>query len=581
MGTRRLAIISTGDLRRLASAVRLALLAFCFVVAALDPHPRRTVAGALLLALAALIAYLPVRAGAVQRLLPTLEACVAAVGVIVPPADRLSLLPYLLAPAFAAGLLAGLVPAVTAAGMAAAVLMVGHLLAHNPRALHTFVADASQWVLLALAVGVLAAWIRRLTADSANSDVNQSYEAAYELLSQLRTVSRQLSAGLDAVSLGQGLLQSIGEIARFSRGAVFVKSDGGRLVPLALAGASNLDWDTTLASGTPLGRAWENAGLTTAAGGLSSVSGGNSATGTGAGTGGATGRGHAVLPLRMGSRIFGLVAVEFDSAAPDAEQLAPVTLLVDDTALRLETALLFGEIQSIATTEERRRLAREIHDGIAQELASLGYAVDDLVAEAADSPMAADLRTLRREVTRIVSELRLSIFDLRSEVQAQIGLGSALSDYVRAVSVGATFTVHVVLDEAPDRLPIGVEAELLRVAQEAVTNARKHAHADNLWVTCRVEPPFAQLRVEDDGGGLGPGRHDSFGLEVMRERAARIGGVLTIGSRDPHGTFVDVRLGEPPGAVGKVAALDSATNHDGTVTSTKESQRAAASQPRR
>jgi signal transduction histidine kinase len=192
--------------------------------------------------------------------------------------------------------------------------------------------------------------------------------------------------------------------------------------------------------------------------------------------------------------------------------------------------------------------------------------------------MAVELRQLRREVTRIVSELRLSIFDLRSEVQAQIGLGSALSDYVRAVSVGATFSVHVVLDEAPDRLPIAVEAELLRVAQEAITNARKHARAENLWVTCRVEPPYAQLRVEDDGGGLGAGRHDSFGLEVMRERAARIGGVLTIGSREPHGTFVDVQLGARPGKTGEG---DISTVDDGTVTSTQESGRAPASQPRR
>jgi signal transduction histidine kinase len=576
MGIRRLSII--GDFRRLASAVRLALLAFCFVVAALDPHPRRTVAGALLIAAAALIAYLPVKAGAVQRLLPTLEACVAAVGVIVPPADRLSLLPYLLAPAFAAGLLAGLVPAVTAAGMAAAVLMIGHLLAHNPHPLNTFVADASQWVLLALAVGVLAAWIRRLTADSTDSDVNQSYEAAYELLSQLRTVSRQLSAGLDSVSLGQGLLQSIGEIAAFSRGAVFVRSDGGRLVPLALSGASAVEWDTSLAEGTALGRAWDKAGLSVGPGGL------GSARPTAAG--GTTS--HAVLPLRMGSRSFGLVAVEFAQPAPDPAELAPVVALVDQTALRLETALLFGEIQSIATAEERRRLAREIHDGIAQELASLGYAVDDLVAEAGDSGLAADLKTLRREVTRIVSELRLSIFDLRSEVQAQVGLGSALSDYVRAVSVGAGFSVHVVLDEAPDRLPIAVEAELLRVAQEAVTNARKHAHAENLWVTCRVDPPYAQLRVEDDGGGLGPGRHDSFGLEVMRERAARIGGVLTIGARDPHGTFVDVQLGVRPATVAgepagastvpglSVADGDSDMDGGGRVTSTEESRRAAA-----
>jgi signal transduction histidine kinase len=540
--------------RALAFAVRLGLLGFCLVVAALDAHPRRTVAGALVLVAAAAIAYLPSRNVIVRRLLPTIEACIAAGAIVAPPSDRTGLLPYLLAPAFAAGLLYGLVPAVTATGMAAFVLLNGHLIAHNPTSVRTFAANSSQWVLLALAVGVLAAWIRRLAAASAAADQNRSYEAAYELLSQLRTVSRQLVGGLDPVSLAQGLLQTLRTQIGYERGAVFVRSEGGRLIPMALEGASFVDWDTSLDDDTPLGRAWLATGPTVAADALG---------GTVSSASGPTG--HTVLPLRMGSRTFGLVVLETkprpaptrtNSTNSEARQLEPAMRLVEETALRLETALLFGEVRSIATSEERRRLAREIHDGIAQELASLGYAVDELVADASDSaagkirgdeiPMAEVLRKLRGEITRMVGELRLSIFDLRSEVQAQVGLGSALSDYVRAVSVGTTFSVHVVLDEAPERLPIAAEAELLRIAQEAITNARKHAAAEHLWVTCRVDPPFAHLRIEDDGRGMGTKRHDSFGLEVMRERAARLGGALTIGTREPHGTFVDVQVGERP-----------------------------------
>ncbi len=533
--------------RTLVTAVRLALLGFTFVVAALDAHPRRAVAGALVLAAAALLAYTPAHNPVVRRLLPTLEACVAAAGITAPPADRSGLLPYLLAPAFAGGLLYGLMPAINTAGMAALVLLVGHLLAHNPQSLHSFGADSAQWVLLALAVGLLAAWIRRLAAASASSDVNRSYEAAYELLSQLRTVSRQLSGGLDAVSLAQALLQELQSRIGFDRGAVLIRAEGGRLVPLALEGTSFVDWDTSLAGDTPLGRAWQRSEPTTGVGWL--VEGDSHASGASS-----DGARHAVLPLRMGDRTFGLVAVESDPALSaargvpvlplEATQLSGAAELVNGAALRLETALLFGEVRTIATSEERRRLAREIHDGIAQELASLGYAIDDLVADAGDDEQANVFRGLRREVTRMVGELRLSIFDLRSEVQAQISLGNALSDYVRQVSAGAAFSVHLILDEAPDRLPITVEAELLRIAQEAITNARKHADAEHLWVTCHVDPPFAHLRIEDDGRGLGTKRIDSFGLEVMRERADRLGGVLEVGPRDPRGTFVDVRLGE-------------------------------------
>ena len=520
------------EARPLVFAVRLTLLGFCFVVAALDAQPRRTVAGALIVAVATGIGYLPVRSSLLRRLLPTVEACVAAVAVVAPPADRLSLLPYLLAPAFAAGLMHGMLPAVNTAGMATVVLLLGHLLADNPTSLQSFAADTSQWVLLALAVGLLAAWVRRL-ATATTSDADRSYEAAYELLSQLRTVSRQLSGGLDSVSLAHGLLQSLREPLPYTRGGVFVQVDGGGLAPLALEGADFVDWDTTLDAETPLGVSWQTRTGSAGVGSLGRTPGGLDGPTVW----------HAVLPLRMGDRMLGLVALE--SVQPVAPaQLSAATTLADHASLRLETALLFGEVRSIATSEERRRLAREIHDGIAQELASLGYAIDDLVAEA-DSATSADvLRTLRRDVTRMVGELRLSIFDLRSEVQAQTGLGAALSNYVRTISAGASFSVHVILDETPARLPITVEAELLRIAQEAVTNARKHAGARHLWVSCQVDPPFAHLRIEDDGRGLGKPRHDSFGLEVMRERAERIGASLLIGHREPHGTFIDVRLGE-------------------------------------
>ncbi|HET7531232.1 MAG TPA: ATP-binding protein, partial [Mycobacteriales bacterium] len=131
-----------------------------------------------------------------------------------------------------------------------------------------------------------------------------------------------------------------------------------------------------------------------------------------------------------------------------------------------------------------------------------------------------------------------------SEVDQYGGLGAALSEYVRSVGTSSRLTVHLSLDEGPARLPADVEAELLRIAQEAITNARKHARASNLWVNCVVDPPRAQLRIEDDGIGLQPGRTDSFGLEIMRERAAGLRAQLQILARDPNGTVVEVVVGE-------------------------------------
>ena len=237
----------------------------------------------------------------------------------------------------------------------------------------------------------------------------------------------------------------------------------------------------------------------------------------------------------------------FESNTQDLTSLeeAQVTQVVGEAALRLETALLFDEVRGVATAEERRRVAREIHDGIAQELSYLGYVVDGLAADARDggTDLPDQLQGLRQEITRIVSELRLSIFDLRSEVDVHGGLGAALSEYVRSVGQQSELTVHMSLAESANRLPAETEAELLRIAQEAITNARKHAQAENLWVTLEVDPPHALLRVEDDGRGLGRARSDSYGLQIMRERARRLRTTVTVRPRQPRGTAVEVDLG--------------------------------------
>jgi signal transduction histidine kinase len=261
-------------------------------------------------------------------------------------------------------------------------------------------------------------------------------------------------------------------------------------------------------------------------------------------------RWRTVLPLRSGTRMIGIIVADAPEA-PEPATLEQLLRELDEQALRLDTALVFDEVRSLATLEERQRVAREIHDGVAQEVASLGYALDELVATVDDDGQRGRLREVRAEVSRVVSELRLSIFDLRSEISPTAGLGSALSDYVRTVGSRSGLTVHLTLDESPTRLRTEIETELLRIAQEAVTNARKHSEADNLWVDCRIRPPFARITVQDDGtgpdGGLTGPRADSYGLKIMRERAERINATLDIGSAAAYtggkGTRVTVTVG--------------------------------------
>lgn len=520
--------------QRVVLAVRAILALGASALTLLQRHTvADTVAVILLLAVAVLASLPPPRtwrgAAAYQ---PVAEAVLACLVVLVPEPLPESMLPYLLAPALAAGLVGGARIAVTAAGLGVLVLLLGWLLGSETLTWSSYLAVVSRWTLITLAVGLLGAWVGRLQEVNATQTDNAAYAAAYRLISQLRLVARQLSGGLDPVSLGQQMLVAVAKQAPFDRGAVYVRSSGGRLTPVTFLGANRLDWDVE----SPLfDEAWASS---TAVRSSLPI------------TAGATGGCAAALPLRIGLRTFGLLAIERSEGGPfETSQLAAAESLLGELGLRLETALLFSEVRSLATAEERRRLAREIHDGIAQELASMGYVVDDLAARARYLPdLEADLKALRAELTRVITELRLSIFDLRSEVQTTTGLGTALSDYVRQVGASSNLTVHLVLDESPVRLPVDSETELLRIAQEAVTNARKHAHAENLWVTCRVDPPNAHLSIADDGDGLGRPRDDSFGLEVMRERAERIGARLAVGNRPEGGTSVQVTLGAFVGA---------------------------------
>jgi signal transduction histidine kinase len=258
-----------------------------------------------------------------------------------------------------------------------------------------------------------------------------------------------------------------------------------------------------------------------------------------------------IVPLPRPGGPPGLVALE--SARENAygpAEVSGVARAATEASARLDSALLFDEIRGLATVEERQRLAREIHDGIAQELVYIGYELDNLGAEVGGpgdrhGQAAESVKRVRGELTRIISELRLSIFNLRTTVDPQAGLGAALSEYVRSVGSRSGIRVHLSLEEAADRLPADVETELLRIAQEAIGNARKHASARNLWVTLTVAPPQFCLTVEDDGTGVAePGRQTGFGLEIMSERAARLGALLAVRPRDPVGTSVDVRSKE-------------------------------------
>ncbi|MCZ3387381.1 MAG: histidine kinase, partial [Actinomycetia bacterium] len=350
------------DNQRLEIAARAAALALIFTVAALTGTADDLLLQLALLTALALAAVLPVRSRAIRRWRPAVEALVA--GLIigsVAPYDP-SLLPYLVTPALSAGLIGGWSLAIITSGATITVLIAPGMLGRESLAATDYLVDAAQWSLLALVVGLLAAWVRRVQIQVPVDE--ESYLEATRLLTQLRNVARELSGGLDAVSLGAALIDDLRERHGITRGWVFSYRAGG--TPLALATGPGTDFELAadLTHGTPWARAMDEGRAIAAPGSLTSDP---SMQG-------------AIVPMSIRGTVVGLVAVERRGQPWSVDELTQLSEAADADAVRLEAALLFDEVRSLATAEERQRLAREIHDGVAQEVASLGYLIDDISA---------------------------------------------------------------------------------------------------------------------------------------------------------------------------------------------------------
>ena len=246
---------------------------------------------------------------------------------------------------------------------------------------------------------------------------------------------------------------------------------------------------------------------------------------------GATGVVVAALPEGAGVRAIGL---------DDAVRRLTGTLR--PSAVHLDTALLFAAFRDAASAEERRRLAREMHDGVAQDIASLGYLADALAAVATTDAQHQRIALLRERVSAIVAEIRRSLVNLRTSIGESESLGAAIASVARNLSEVSGVPIHVTADELTERLRPEVEAELFRIAQEAMNNAVKHAQADSIDVHCQVRAPAARITVTDDGRGLQPGRRDSHGLKIMRERALLVSGHLELTDAPGGGLCVSVTI---------------------------------------
>jgi signal transduction histidine kinase len=190
--------------------------------------------------------------------------------------------------------------------------------------------------------------------------------------------------------------------------------------------------------------------------------------------------------------------------------------------------------------EERRRLRRDLHDGLGPTLASLAMKVDAARITLKRDPQAVDplLENLRSSMGQTIGDIRELVYGLRPPALDDLGLTGAL----QALADGGNgLTVDVQVDGDLEDLPAAVEVAAYRIVQEALTNARRHAGARQAVVRLDRDDAL-KITVTDDGRGIAPGARAGVGMSSMRERAAELGGSCSISPSPDGGTVVQARL---------------------------------------
>jgi two-component system NarL family sensor kinase len=200
--------------------------------------------------------------------------------------------------------------------------------------------------------------------------------------------------------------------------------------------------------------------------------------------------------------------------------------------------------------EERRRLRRDLHDGLGPTMAGIALGIDTVRRGLPDGPATRSLAALRAEAEDAVAEVRRIVYDLRPPVLDELGLEGAMRE--QAARLGGA---RVEVPEPLPALPAAVEVAAYRIGLEALTNAQRHAPGAPVTVTLSVNGRL-RLAVADGGAGIAPGFRAGVGIASMRERAAEVGGGCTVGPGDGGGTLVLAEL--PLATPGPTAAAAAA-----------------------
>jgi two-component system nitrate/nitrite sensor histidine kinase NarX len=225
------------------------------------------------------------------------------------------------------------------------------------------------------------------------------------------------------------------------------------------------------------------------------------------------------------------------------EEIELATAFGDQVALAIDNARLREQVEQAATTAERDRLARELHDAVTQTLFSAGLIAEALprVWERNPEEGRRGLEELRRLTRGAAAEMRTMLVELRPAALTEKPLGELLRHLTDAMIGRARIPIDLSV-EGDCVLSPDVQVALYRIVQEALNNVTKHAGASEVLVELRCHPWQAAVSVSDDGHGFDPDDvlPDRFGVGIMRERAQGIGAILEVDSQPGQGTRISV-----------------------------------------
>ena len=246
------------------------------------------------------------------------------------------------------------------------------------------------------------------------------------------------------------------------------------------------------------------------------------------------------VPVSVGGEAFGNLYLTDKTGGFTDEDIAVVQAIGRIAGAAIQTARLQSRLRHLAIVEDRHRIARDLHDSVIQDIFAVGLGLQALSSSVDDEGISSLLDSSIDTLDESVNKLRRYVFELRDTVAPTVGLDERIHTLV--ARMGSAYPTRVELTVEP--LAHDAEDEIMLVVTEALSNALRHAHAENVAVELERDEDEIVVTVRDDGEGFDisqPGA-GGMGLANMKTRTHGLGGEFTIDSLPGDGTTVSVRI---------------------------------------